>query len=198
MTITRPSIWADSRLSLSLVSVSRPYLGSDDFSRPRLFGRYPALSRGRVSATSRSFLVRLTLDHSCSAAFRPSLGYRRSVGCHSLGRPSSDARLSLGRVSVIIRPSRDRVSAITWPSRNHLVVVSRGCHSADLRYEWPFLCHLRLAADRPSVRPAPFGRLSIRALSVAFDAYLATDCLCLSIRIICSLTLRIIEIRRHY
>ena len=118
MTITQPTIWADSRLSLSLVSVSRPYLGSDDFSRqssrPRLFGRYPALSRGRVSATSRSFLVRLTLDHSCSAAFRPSLGYRRSVGCHSLGRPSSDARLSLSRVSVIIPPSRDRVSAIIW------------------------------------------------------------------------------------
>ena len=81
VTITRPSIWADSRLSLSLVSVSRPYLGSDDFSRPRLFGRYPALSRGRVSATSRPFLVQLTLDRSCSAASWLAV----------LGRPSADA-----------------------------------------------------------------------------------------------------------
>ena len=152
MTITRPSIWADSRLSLSLVSVSRPYLSSDDFSRP----------------SSRPFLVRLTLDRSCSAPFRPSLGYRRSVGCHSLGRPSSDARLSLSRVSVIIPPSRDRVSAIIWLT---CVTSGRFC----VIFVW-------LLTDHLSDQPRLVGCLS-RALSVAFDASLATDCLCLSIRL---------------
>ena len=100
VTITRPSSWADSRLSLSLVSVSRPYLGSDDFSRPRLFGRYPALSRGRVSAISRSFLVRLTLDRSCSAASRPSLGYRRSADFPSTTR-DHHSTVNLGRLSAL-------------------------------------------------------------------------------------------------
>ena len=80
----------------------------------------------------------------------------------SLGTGFVADRLSIGRVCFVVvsQPKLGHISAITWPSRNHLVVVSRGCHSADLRYEWPFLCHLRLAADRPSVRPAPFGWLS--------------------------------------
>ena len=95
------------------------------------------------------------------------------------------SRPSLGRVSVITRPSRGRVFAITWPSRNHLVVVSRNRLAAVTRLTYVTsgrfcVVFIRLLANHLSDQPHLVGCLS-RALSVAFEASLDTDCLCLSL-----------------
>ena len=184
----------------SLAVVSRPTLDCllVDSTIPhsaldRLLGNVH-MTLGRVSHDYPSASAWPTV--SPSVVSRPRLDHHLAIDawsaatCSAVHRPTLDSHLvvsrpSLGRVSVITRPSRGRVLAITWPSRNHLVVVSRNRLAAVTRLTYVTsgrfcVVFIRLLANHLSDQPHLVGCLS-RALSVAFEASLDTDCLCLSL-----------------
>ena len=128
VTITRSSISADSRLSLSLVSLSRQYLGSDDCLPAVISANY--LSAASVRPLSGS-LSGPCLGHISAVS--------RLAGIRSplFGRCST---ISLSRVSAISRPSLGRVSTFSQPTLSHLTVVCSAHLVAVLRpHSWPRL-----------------------------------------------------------